>query len=77
LHFLAPGQTALVEELHGPVEQVHRLEELGIRAGVEIEMVQPGSPCIVRVSGGKLCFRQCERVNVLVRPVVEPQRVPA
>lgn len=65
---LAPGQFALVEQLYGQTEQVHRLEELGLRQGVEVEMVQSGSPCIIRVAGSKLCFRECDLLSVLVRP---------
>jgi hypothetical protein len=38
-----------------------------MRAGSVIEMVQAGTPCIVRLSGHKLCFRQGEAFNVLVR----------
>lgn len=68
LQMLAPGQFALVEQLYGQTEQVNRLEELGLRQGVEVEMVQSGSPCIIRVAGSKLCFRECDLLSVLVRP---------
>lgn len=68
LHLLASGQAALIDGVFGQPEQVHRLQELGLRAGVEIEMVQAGSPCIIRVAGSKLCFRDCDLLNVLVRP---------
>ena len=67
LRYLAPGQAALVDRVFGQPEQVHRLEELGLRGGVEIEMVQSGSPCIIRVAGSKLCFRDCDLLSVLVR----------
>lgn len=68
LQLLAPGQAACVEQLYGQPDDVHRLEELGLRRGAEIEMVQTGSPCIVRVAGSKLCFRECDLLRVLVRP---------
>jgi hypothetical protein len=32
-----------------------------------IEMVQPGSPCIVRLAGHKLCFRESDVMGILVR----------
>ena len=67
LRFLAAGQVAHIGQLVGQPEQVHRLEELGLRRGTTIEMVQPGSPCIIRVGGSKMCFRDCDLVNVLVR----------
>lgn len=67
LQFLAPGQPACVEEVLGEPADVHRLAELGLKAGVAIEMVQPGSPCIVRLGGSKLCFRDTDLLSVLVR----------
>ncbi len=70
LNLLSRGQLALVEQLAGDREQVHRLEELGIRAGVTVEMLQPGTPCIVRVAEQKLCFRDADLFNVIVRPGV-------
>ncbi len=68
LHLLAPGQIAEVCELVGCPEQVVRLEELGLRSGCQVEMVQAGSPCIFRLDGQKLCFRDSDAFSVLVRP---------
>lgn len=68
LELLAAGQKADVYQLVGSSADVHRLEELGLRAGATIEMVSPGSPCIIRLSGHKLCFRDGEALGVLVRP---------
>jgi Fe2+ transport system protein FeoA len=65
---LRKGQIADVHELAGPPERIRRLEELGLRAGVRLEMVQSGSPCIVRLDGTKLCFRDDELASVIVRP---------
>lgn len=67
LNLLNPGQSADVGQVTGHPEQVHRLEELGIRGGATIEMVQSGSPCIIRLAGRKLCFRTDELLRVLVR----------
>ncbi len=64
---LAAGEIAEVVDLVGMPEEVLRLEELGMRRGRTIEMVQAGSPCIVRIDGQKLCFRCTELFNVLVR----------
>jgi Fe2+ transport system protein FeoA len=47
---------------------VKRLEEMGLREGTEVEMVQPGSPCIVRLGDVKLCFRETELIHVMVCP---------
>lgn len=67
LTLLSPGQLATVGQLVGRPDEVHRLEELGLREGTPIEMLQPGSPCIVRLGGNKLCFRGDEATHVLVR----------
>ena len=67
LNHLNAGQTAQVEVVLGGVEQVHRLNELGLRQGAQVEMLQPGSPCILRLDGNKLCFRADEMLSVLVR----------
>ena len=67
LELLAAGQTAYIDSIYGDAEQVHRLEEMGLRSGAAVEMVQAGSPCIIRLAGSKLCFRESELLNVLVR----------
>lgn len=64
---LEPGQRAQVTQLMGMPDQVHRLEELGLRTGSTVEMVQSGSPCIIRLDGTKLCFRESEAFSVLVK----------
>ncbi len=65
---MAAGCCATVAAVMGVAEQVHRLHELGLRNGVSIEMLQPGSPCIVRLAGHKLCFRADDLLSVLVKP---------
>ncbi len=64
---LAPGQSAHVGHVDGQPDAVHRLEELGLRGGATVEMVQRGSPCIIRLAGHKLCFRPDDLLQVLVR----------
>ena len=66
LELLASGQTATVAQLLGDRDHVHRLEEMGLRIGAKVEMVQSGSPCIIRLGGAKLCFRDSELLQVLV-----------
>ncbi|MHB1036951.1 MAG: FeoA family protein [Pirellulales bacterium] len=65
---LPTGQSATVGQVVGHPDQVHRLEELGIRCGALVEMFRAGSPCIIRLAGQKLCFRANGLVNVLVTP---------
>lgn len=65
---LGVGTTAIVAAVLGCAEQVHRLHEMGLRNGAAIEMVQPGSPCILRLGSQKLGFRADEVLSVLVKP---------
>jgi ferrous iron transport protein A len=65
---LGRGEVASVSQLVGPTEHVRRLEELGLRCGARIEILRGGSPCILRVDGATLCFRDDERVRILVSP---------
>jgi Fe2+ transport system protein FeoA len=67
LSLLSPGQCARVDRITGRPDEVHRLEELGLRGGAAIEMLQSGSPCIIRLAGQKLCLRADELLSVLVR----------
>ena len=64
---LSAGNKAQVRELVGKPDQVQRLEELGLRGGATVEMVQNGSPCIIRLEDSKLCFRPNEAMGVLVQ----------
>jgi Fe2+ transport system protein FeoA len=66
LHLLPAGAAGRIAQLLGEREQVHRLEELGLRSGVMIQMISAGSPCIVHVAGARLCFRSSELLGVLV-----------
>ncbi|HIN94364.1 MAG TPA: hypothetical protein EYN03_01865, partial [Planctomycetes bacterium] len=66
LHLLQPGQSGHVEQLTGAPDVVKRLEEMGLREGMEVEMIQPGSPCIVRLGDTRLCFRETEVIHVMV-----------
>jgi ferrous iron transport protein A len=72
LTLLAPGEQASIGQVIGQPEAVHRLEELGLRDGATVEMVQSGSPCIVRLDGQKLCFRADELLRVMVRREAVP-----
>ena len=67
LGLMARGKRGEIDQLCGRDEEVHRLEELGLRVGAKIEVVQNGSPCVVRLDGQKLCFREADCVSILVR----------
>jgi ferrous iron transport protein A len=67
LQLLAAGQTARVDQLLGAPADVHRLQEMGLCQGTVVEMVQPGSPCIIKLAGSKLCLRDANLFQVLVQ----------
>ena len=66
LAFAPVGQTARIAQVLGRPEEVHRLEELGLQEGAAVEIVQSGAPCIIRLAGHKLCFRDGDAFRVLV-----------
>lgn len=57
IHLLNPGETGCIREIDGEGPFVRRLDEMGLREGVEIRMVQPGHPCIVAFDHQRLSFR--------------------
>ena len=66
LSHLRVGEVARIGQLVGRDDDVRRLEELGLRVGRSIEMLQQGTACIVRVAGSKLCVRSTDAVGILV-----------
>jgi len=68
LGLLSAGQTATVETVLGGIDDVHRLQEIGLRDGATVQMLQPGNPCLVRLGGQKLGIRTDAMATVLVRP---------
>ncbi len=72
IHLLEPGQRARISRIVGRPDDVHRLQEFGLCDGVQVEMFRPGTPCILRVAGNKICLRAGELLHVLVLPVAGP-----
>jgi Fe2+ transport system protein FeoA len=46
---------------------VHRLREMGLCDGAPVQMIRPGSPCIIRLRGQRLGFRSDDLACVMVR----------
>jgi ferrous iron transport protein A len=67
LSLLPSGERARIEQVVGQPDEVHRLQELGMSVGTAVEMVQAGSPCIVKLGEARLAFRDNEAIGVLVR----------
>ena len=70
LEFLRGGEFADVTEVTGEPTWVGRMAELGLRAGARVQVVQGGSPCLVKVNGSRLCLRGEQAMQILVRIVV-------
>jgi ferrous iron transport protein A len=67
LSLLRAGQAGHVEEILGTDDMVHRLREMGLFDGAQVQMVRPGSPCIIRLRGQRLGFRMDDLAQVMVR----------
>jgi len=66
IQLLNPGETGCIMDVAGDSHLVRRLDEMGLRAGVEVRMVQPGRPCIVAFDHQRLSFRGEDDAVVMV-----------
>jgi Fe2+ transport system protein FeoA len=66
---LRAGEWADVAEVAGDPSLIIRLAELGVREGCRLQVLQPGSPCLLQVNRCRLCLRGNECTQILVRPV--------
>ena len=69
LDMLKPGEWADVADVTGDAGWVCRMAELGLREGCRIQMIQDGTPCMLRVADCKLCLRSDDTSHILVRPL--------
>jgi Fe2+ transport system protein FeoA len=69
LELLGPGESAEVADVTGEPKWVGRLAELGVCVGSRLRILQSGSPCLLDVSGSRLCLRGDWAMQILVRPV--------
>lgn len=67
LEMLRAGELATVCDIDGNEQWVARLDEMGLRAGTEIRMIRPGSPCIVAFENHRLSLRGEECGSVMVQ----------
>ena len=66
LELLRTGEEGRIFQIDGDLKLVVRLEEMGLRRGVDIRMVQHGRPCIIAFENHRLSFRSDETSVVLV-----------
>jgi Fe2+ transport system protein FeoA len=69
LELLGPGEWGEVQTVTGEPAWIGRLAELGIRHGSQVQVIQPGSPCLLNVAGCRLSLRGECACQVFVRPV--------
>jgi ferrous iron transport protein A len=68
------GQFVLVVDVVGDDPIAHRLNDLGIREGVRIEVIRRaplGDPTVFELCGYQLCLRRTESERVRVSPFAE------
>jgi len=71
LEMLRPAEWAEIHTVCGDPGWVGRMAELGIRTGCRVQVVQPGSPCLLRVGNCRLSLRgECD-CQIVVRPLVD------
>ncbi|MGH7128685.1 MAG: FeoA family protein [Planctomycetaceae bacterium] len=66
LESLRAGEHGRIVKLDGPADAVHRLEEMGLRTGAAVRMVQTGSPCILAIDEQRLSFRADAATVVMI-----------
>ena len=69
LELLRSGEWADVAEVMGEPAWIGRMAELGIRAGSRLQVLQPGSPCLLQVGGARLSLRAEMAMQIFVRPL--------
>ena len=73
LELLRTGEWAEVHEVYGEPSWVNRMAELGIRNGCQLQVLQPGSPCLLQIGACRMSLRnQCD-CQILVRPISQQQ----
>jgi len=63
---LRAGQSGCVGQVFGTCDEVHRLREMGLYDGAQVQMIRPGSPCIIRLHGQRLGFRMNDCAHVMI-----------
>ena len=69
LELLERGEWAEVADVGGEADWVGRMNELGLRPGARLCMLQPGCPCLFQLGACRLSLRLDRAVHVLVRPL--------
>lgn len=71
LECLGRGETAVIADVSGDPRWVARLGEMGLRPGVRVGMLQPGTPCLFRLGSTRMSLRLGESFQILVEVVAD------
>jgi ferrous iron transport protein A len=63
---LPAGACGTVVRIDGQPNVVLRLQEMGVRPGCHVRMIQPGAACVVAIGNHRFGFRGAEAAVVLV-----------
>ena len=63
---LRASETGRVVDVDGAPDFVTRLDEMGLRIGTQVRMLQPGEPCLIALDDQRLSFRGGDLFHVLV-----------
>lgn len=74
LETLRSGEWCEIHDVSGDPAWVGRMAELGLRSGCQVQVVQPGSPCLLQVGGCRMSLRAVCDCQILVRPLASTSR---
>jgi len=75
LDTLRCNECARIVDLFGDSGTLHRLDEMGLCVGTEVQMIRPGKPCIVVMCGKRLSLRLEAGTEILVEVASSNQAV--
>jgi ferrous iron transport protein A len=67
LEYIPAGEWAEVENVTGEPLWVNRMAELGLRAGIRLQVVRQGSPCLLQIGCSRLSLRNHASAQIWVR----------
>ena len=69
LELVNPGDWADVAAINGEPSWIGRMAELGVRIGSRLQVLQSGSPCLLKIGDSRLSLRPALGTEILVQPV--------
>ena len=66
LELMQSGETGCIHDVNGTDDVVHRLSEMGLATGTPVQMVRPGTPCILASGEHRLSVRVDASLSILV-----------